>query len=143
MSKRSYQRSKESAVSVQQEARSLLWQVAGPPAIHDNRKSWLAKAARTLGWGSRRTKAIFYLEARTITATEWRTLNDRLDALKAAERRHGEQAHELREAYRMARSGGIVARRGFDEMVDQASHAGDARQPEGGEARATAIRPAR
>lgn len=135
MSKRLYQRSKEPVVSVQQEARSLLWQVAGPPAIHDNRKSWLARAARTLGWGSRRTKAIFYLEARTITATEWRTLNDRLDALKAAERRHREEAHELREAYRMAREGGVVARRGFDEMGDEATDAGEAGHPQSRQAR--------
>lgn len=103
MSKRLDERSKGVEMPIEAEARQLLWAVC-PPSIYDNRKSWLARAARTLGWGQRRTKAIFYCEARTITADEWRTLNSRLDALKAAERRHGETVHELREVLRVSRS---------------------------------------
>lgn len=80
------QSSKESRVSVNAEAREMLWAVC-PPTIYDNRKSWLARVARTLGFGQRRTKALFYCEARTITAEEWRTLNERFDALKQAKDR--------------------------------------------------------
>lgn len=94
--------SKERPVSISAEARDLLWQVGGPPRITDNRKSWLARLARELGFGQRRTKAIFYCEARVITADEWRTLNQRLDALKAAERRHGEELNEYRKSAGMA-----------------------------------------
>jgi hypothetical protein len=94
-----------------------LWR-ACPPDRSDNRKSWLAKAARTMGWGQRRTKALFYCEARVVTADEWRTLNQRLDALKAAERRHGEQTHELRTAYRDSREGVSMAGRAAEQMGD-------------------------
>lgn len=101
-SKVSDQLSKRRTVNINAEARDMLWAVC-PPGIHDNRKSWLARAARLLGFGHRRTKAIFYCEARVITAHEWRVLNERLDALKNAEKRHGEQTHELELAYRSAR----------------------------------------
>lgn len=108
MSKVSYQRSKGAEMSTQLEARQLLW-AAVPPAIHDNRKSWLARAARLLGWSERRTKALFYCEARVVTADEWRTLNQRLDALKIAERRHGEETHALKMVLRDARQARAVA----------------------------------
>ncbi len=52
---------------------------------HDNRKSWISRVARTLSWKHRRVKALFYCEARVVTADEWRIPNQRLDALKAAE----------------------------------------------------------
>jgi hypothetical protein len=101
MPKRLDQSSKDAEMSIEAETRQLLWEVV-PPQIHEGRKSWLWRAARTLGWGHRRTRAIFYCEARTITAEEWRSLNQRLDALKAATRRREEAAHELRSADRMA-----------------------------------------
>lgn len=106
MSKRLDQESKHMESSEQ--IPDLLWRVC-PPDRHDNRKSWLARVARTLAWKHRRVKALFYLEARIVTADEWRTLNQRLDALKAAERRHQEQTDELREAYRAAREDRVVA----------------------------------
>ena len=106
MSKRLDQESK--AVESNAQIPDLMWR-AVPPDRHDNRKSWLARVARTLVWKHRRVKALFYCEARVVTADEWRTLNQRLDALKAAERRHQEQTHELREAYRAAREDRAVA----------------------------------
>jgi len=101
MTKKLEQYSKESEMNTHAEARALLWAVV-PSRIEDNRKSWLARAARTMGWGERRTRALFYCEARCVTADEWRQLNQRLDQLKAAERRHGESLNELRDAYSTA-----------------------------------------
>ena len=106
MSKRLDQESKRMESSEQ--IPDLLWR-ACPPDRHDNRKSWLARVARTLAWKHRRVKALFYCEARVVTADEWRTLNQRLDALKAAERRHQEQTDELQQAYRAAREDRPVA----------------------------------
>jgi hypothetical protein len=106
MSKRLDQESKHMESSAQ--IPDLMFR-ACPPERHDNRKSWFNRVARTLAWKHRRVKALFYCEARVVTADEWRTLNQRLDALKAAERRHEDQTHELREAYRMAREGRAVA----------------------------------
>ncbi|TBR28683.1 MAG: hypothetical protein EPO10_11780 [Reyranella sp.] len=106
MSKRLDQESK--AVESNAQIPDLMWR-ACPPQRHDNRKSWLVRVARALDWKPRRVKALFYCEARVVTADEWRTLNQRLDALKAAERRHQEQTDELREAYRAAREDRVVA----------------------------------
>lgn len=78
-----------SKVSASQQIPALLF-AAIPPLLHDNRKSWLARVARTLSWGPRRTRALFYLEARIVTADEWRTINERLDAAKQRERAHNE-----------------------------------------------------
>lgn len=79
----------EEATKVRSEIPALLF-AAFPPMLHDNRKSWLARAARSLGWGQRRTRALFYCEARVVTAEEWRTLNERLDAAKLRERERDE-----------------------------------------------------
>lgn len=102
-------------VETSAEIRTAMW-AAFPPRPEHNRKGWLRDVARVLGWKHRRVKALFYCEARVVTADEWRTLNQRLDALKNAERRHEEHAHELRTAYRMAREGVPVAERGPDPM---------------------------
>lgn len=112
MSKLSDQRSKSLEMSSNAQVPDLMFR-AFPPNRQGNRKSWLASVARSLGWKHRRVKALFYCEARVVTADEWRTLNQRLDALKAAERRHGEQVDELRALGRMARveatmAGGIA-----------------------------------
>lgn len=115
MSKRSSQESK--AVESNAQIPDLMWR-ACPPQRHDNRKSWLSRVARALDWKPRRVKALFYCEARVVTADEWRTLNQRLDALKAAEQRHQEQSHELREAYRAAREDRAVAGRSAVAMGD-------------------------
>ncbi len=104
-------------MSTQSEARVLLWQ-AVPQQIGDNRKSWLTRAARLLEWKPRRVRAIWHGEARVITADEWRTLNQRLDALKAAERRHQDEAHDLHQTYRAARQGRPVARRSVVGLGD-------------------------
>jgi hypothetical protein len=93
MAKKSERVSKGVEMQVEQQMRAMLWE-AVPPSITDNRKSWLARAARTLGWGQRRTKALFYCEARVVTAEEWKTLNERLNAAKAKERLKAESAYE-------------------------------------------------
>lgn len=49
---------KSSAVAL----RALVAAVAGPPRVFDNRKSWLAYAARKAGISFRTVKAIFYGE---------------------------------------------------------------------------------
>lgn len=77
------------------EIRTAMWS-AFPPRPSDNRKSWLASVARSLGWNQRRVKALFYCEARVVTADEWRTINARLDAAKKRER----ERDELRTAHR-------------------------------------------
>lgn len=115
MSKKLDQSSKDLEMSVEQQVPTMMF-AAVPPTPFDNRKSWLARAARAMGWSPRRTKALFYREARVITADEWKTLNQRLDALKNAERRHGEETNELRTAYRMAGQGMPLAGRISDPM---------------------------
>lgn len=64
---------KESLVSVQTEARQLLWG-AVPPQLGHNRKAWFAYAARVLHWRERRVRAVFNGEARRIDAQEMRQL---------------------------------------------------------------------
>lgn len=91
---------KESGVSVQSEARELLWG-AVPPRLGDNRKSWIAYAAHVLGWRPRRVRAIWNCEARVIRVEEMRALQERYTAL---ERREAERKaiNELRTANRVA-----------------------------------------
>lgn len=133
MPKRSDYPSKDVEMNTHADVRDLLW-AAVPQRIGDNRKSWLSRAARVMGWGERRTRALFYCEARVVTADEWRTLNQRLDALKDAERRHGEQVDELREAYRVARHDRVVAVGNPDRMGGEPSADRDAGHPDGGAA---------
>lgn len=95
MTKKVSQRSKGVEMQIEQQMRAMLWE-AVPPLMTDNRKSWLARAARSLGWGQRRTKALFYCEARVVTAEEWKTLNERLNAAKARERQMAESNNERR-----------------------------------------------
>ena len=92
MSEKSSQRSKVLEMSAGSEVPQMLWQ-AFPPDRHDNRKSWLAGVARALGWNQRRVKALFYCEARVVTADEWRELNARLDAAKNREKLNDELRH--------------------------------------------------
>jgi len=125
---------KELELSTQVEAKAMLW-AAIPPQATDNRKSWLSRVARALGWKPRRVRAIWNCEARVITADEWRTLNQRLDALKAAERRLEEETHELREAYRAAREGRPVARGTDAHLGPEAPGSVDPRSASGGPAR--------
>lgn len=95
MSEKSSQSSKGQVMSSSSDVPQMMW-TAFPPRMTDNRKSWLSSVARALGWNQRRVKALFYCEARVVTADEWRTLNDRLDAAKKREK----QADELRAHYR-------------------------------------------
>lgn len=69
--------------------REAIWR-AFPPRPEQNRKGWLWDVTRALGWRHRRVKALFYCEARVVTADEWRTVNERLDAAKKRERQRDE-----------------------------------------------------
>ena len=80
---------------VSAQARELLCAVAGPRGWNDTREAWLAKAARRLGFGHRRTKAIFYGEARVISAEEWMRLQDEFSALTRSAQQRQETLHEL------------------------------------------------
>lgn len=93
MSEKSSEESKRMETSAL--VRNAMWQ-AFPPRPEQNRKGWLWEVARALGWRHRRVKALFYCEARVVTADEWRTINERLDAAKNRER----QRDELRMAAR-------------------------------------------
>ncbi len=95
MSKRSDESSKDAEMSIDQQMPALMFE-AVPPRLHDNRKSWLTRFAQTVGWGQRRTKALFYCEARVVTAEEWKTINERLNAAKQRERLKAESTHERR-----------------------------------------------
>jgi hypothetical protein len=95
MAKKLERVSKGVEMQIEQQMRAMLWE-AVPPLITDNRKSWLARAARSLGWGQRRTKALFYCEARVVTAEEWKTINERLNAAKLRERQMAERENECR-----------------------------------------------
>jgi len=122
MSKVSDQLSKRLELNTHAEARDMLWSVC-PPQPHDNRKSWLARAARAMGWGHRRTKAIFYCEARVVRADEWRALQARYDALKNENTQRGRE-NELREISGGAGRPSVVGRRTGGPLVRHASTEG-------------------
>lgn len=123
-SKGSDQSSERTAMPAEQQIPGMMF-AAFPPQLHENRKSWLARVSIALRWKHRRTRGLFYCEARIATADEWRTLNQRLDALKNAERRHGDETNELRKTYRVAGEGVPVARRADVGLGDEDAPAGD------------------
>lgn len=94
MSKLSDNPSKDSEM-VTIEARDLVSVVAGPREWGDNRKGWLARAARRLGFSYTRTRSIFYGEARVIRAEEWIRLNEEAEQLKKSARERQEALHDL------------------------------------------------
>src|SRR5689334_6925559 len=55
---------------------------AGPRDWADTRESWLARAARKLGLSYRRTKSIWYNEARVIRADEYLKIRAQLEELQ-------------------------------------------------------------
>jgi hypothetical protein len=69
----------------------LMWR-AFPPDRFANRKSWLATVARSLGWKQRRVKALFYGEARVVTADEWRTLSELQERAQSRRELHDDLA---------------------------------------------------
>jgi hypothetical protein len=85
---------KESQV-VTIEAQSMLRTIAGPREWSDTRQSWLAKAARRLGWPYARTSNIFYGRARLIRAEEWIRLNEELSTLNKSAQQRGETIHDI------------------------------------------------
>ena len=101
---------KEQTVSLQAEARELLWG-AIPPRLGDNRKSWIIYAARILGWTERRVRAVWNGEARRIDAHEMRQLED----LYAARQQRAEQRRKDRhELLQLSREAVPVAERSGD-----------------------------
>ena len=82
--------SKKLQMSCTTDARSMLCTVAGPRGWNDTRQSWLARAARRLGWSYPRTFNVFYGRARVIRAEEWLRLEAELSALRqSAQTRQG------------------------------------------------------
>ena len=85
---------KESRV-VTADARELLIGIAGRRDWSDTRQSWLAKAARRLGWPYSRTSNIFYGRARLIRAEEWIALNEQFSALTKSAQQRQELLNDL------------------------------------------------
>lgn len=77
------------------EAQQMLKEVAGPRAWSDTRQSWLARAARRLGFSYARTSNIYYGRARIIRAEEWIRLNDEAEQLKKSAQQRQEALHDL------------------------------------------------
>lgn len=94
MSKELQKPCKESQV-VTVEAQSMLCTIAGPRNWSDTRQSWLAKAARRLGWPYARTSNIFYGRARLIRAEEWIRLNEELAALNKSAQQRQKALHDI------------------------------------------------
>lgn len=110
---------------VRTEARLMVAALAGPREWNDTRESWLARAARSIGLSHARTRNIFYYRARTITAEEWILLTQRIDALKAAQRRHEGESDELRALLRNQRETRIVAGRDTERLGAKAARVRD------------------
>jgi hypothetical protein len=83
------------------EARQMIGAIAGPREWADTRQSWLAKAARRLGFPYARTANIWYGRARLIRAEEWITLNQTIADLN---KRAAERQGDIADAQGMARS---------------------------------------
>ncbi|MBS0219163.1 MAG: hypothetical protein JSR91_00325 [Proteobacteria bacterium] len=125
---------KENDVTALSEFQDMIWE-AVPPRRHDNRKSYFAFVAEQLSWTPRRVRAFFHGEARTIRPKEWTSLNQRLDALKAAERRHEEDAHDLHQAYRDARESRALVGRNSIELGEAPAGNGTPGSPARSQAR--------
>lgn len=85
---------KESAVSVQAEAKELMW-AAFPPRIEDNRKSYFHRVARELNWKVRRVRAFFHCEAK-VTVEELRQLEARYERQQQRAEQREKDRHELK-----------------------------------------------
>ena len=82
------------------EAKRLLRRAV--PRLEDEKlKTWFPRAARLLNWNQRRVRAYWNEEARTIHHREILTLNQRIDALKAAETAAGDHADAIRRSMEM------------------------------------------
>ena len=78
------------------QARRMLISICGPAAWDINRKAWLARGARVLGWSYRRTSALFYGEVRRLDQGEYQQLLDHIAALEAATKNRGDLLDQLR-----------------------------------------------
>lgn len=103
MSKRLGGSPKEKTVSVQSEARQLLWD-AVPQRLGDNRKSWIAHAAHVLGWTPRRVRAVWHQEARVISVQEMRDLERRYAARQQSAEERRKARNELQASLLDARA---------------------------------------
>jgi hypothetical protein len=81
---------KQHNMNVADDARLMVAAIAGERAWGDTRQSWLARAARRLGWPYSRTRGVFYRRV-VVRADEWLELNEALAQLQqSAARRQGE-----------------------------------------------------
>lgn len=90
-------RSKDTSMSstdIAADMRRFVMLAAGQPTWSDNVKARLARAARVLGITPRRAKALFYGEAKVISASEYFALSAKADEISrkaSAIREHDEQ----------------------------------------------------
>lgn len=105
-------------------ARDMLCAVAGDRYWNDTRESWLARAARRLGWPFGRTRAVFYRQARVITAAEWIALNNEIAALRESATRRRKELNNV--ALGMAGPAVSSAGAGPRPLVVGADDAGEA-----------------
>jgi hypothetical protein len=115
----------EQKMNVARDARHMVAAIAGERRWGDTRERWLERAARVLGFSYPRTRALFYCKARVIRAEEWIALNQRIDALKAAQRRREDQHHELGTAVRGAGARLPVAIASDRQVVGRPADRGD------------------
>lgn len=76
-------------------ASTMVALIAGQRGWNDTRESWLARAARRLGFSYSRTRSLYYQRARIISAQEWDRMKDELAQLKQTAARSQEIFHEL------------------------------------------------
>jgi hypothetical protein len=84
----------EKPVSVQAEAKELMW-AAFPPRIEDNRKSYFHRVARELNWKVRRVRAFFHCEAK-VSVEELRQLQARCEHQQQRAAQREKDRHELK-----------------------------------------------
>lgn len=115
--------------AVAEHARRLLIAAGGSPSFEENRKSWLARAARRCGLSFARARAIFYREARRIDAHELVRVALAAGPNPLSMQKTKEQIHATDRAIRgVARA----VRTGVDHQPTRLGFAGDGRRAVGG-----------
>lgn len=80
--------------SMAAELRDAIIEIAGPPTWFENRKSWLARAARTAGIPHRTAKAIFYREVGDPRASVVEKIRSARAGLHAAQEKNEAKARD-------------------------------------------------
>jgi len=94
--------------------------IAGPHDWGDNRKSWIARAARELGWNYWRTRNV-WLKRVELSASEWIHLQTIFEQFKTSAIQREEAAHELE----------VLARNAVEARAQHSASSRDVRRPTG------------